>query len=114
MDDRQLLELAAKAAGYLPDGPFGKGILCLVGEHAFPFSPLSDDGDALRLSVKLQLSIGNEHISAGTAYCFRSDDDNCSFPEARSGSTGIEILDSDYAATRRAIVLAAAEIGKGM
>jgi len=114
MDDRQLLELAAKAAGYLPDGPFGRGILCLSGDHAFPFSPLSDDGDALRLAVKLGLTIANEHINSGVAYCYLGHDEDVEFPSVRSGENESNIVPSDYAATRRAIVLAAAEIGKGM
>ena len=55
--DRELLELAAKAAGLVPDGAFGKGLLVLDGERAYGFNPLSDDGDALRLAAKLKIDL---------------------------------------------------------
>lgn len=116
--DRELLELAAKAAGISP--------LCFdATRHAFKlgndrpefckrdWNPLTDDGDALRLAVKLQLVVYNDHLSSGCAYCTRGEDEV--FPEVESGTTSdSEVLPEDYAATRRAIVLAAAEVGKGM
>ena len=103
MTDRELLELAAKAAGYArfetPDNayfPNGRNEI---------WNPLTDDGDALRLAVKLCLSMdlfSNEILVGYTPNC--NDCDQV-----------VEEIDSDpYAATRRAIVRAAAEIGKGM
>lgn len=64
MTDRELLELAAKAAGLVPDGLFGNGLLVLDGERAKGFNPLSEDGDAFRLVALLGLDIefGNEHV----------------------------------------------------
>ena len=98
--DRELLENAAKAAGY--HWP-------LVWPNPSPvdvphdWNPLTDDGDALRLAVKLRLEMSwwKDAITVET--------DN------RKASSGILKLGGDpYAATRRAIVRAAAEIGKGM
>ncbi|QDX22559.1 hypothetical protein FP568_15720 [Pandoraea pnomenusa] len=132
MTDRELLELAAKAAGLTSltewsekirdhDSPhYGMPALheAGIGGQCFSWNPLLDDGDALRLAVKLQLTVANEHLSAGVAYCIRSKSDNGiaedTFPEVRSGNDESELIPDDYAATRRAIVRAAAEIGKGM
>ena len=51
--DRELLELAAKAAGYREAGinkPYTDGLLK-------NWNPLTDDGDALRLAVKLGIGV---------------------------------------------------------
>ena len=64
MTDRELLEAAAKAAGIVllraPDGSM-RNCTGLRPEHnilAAPFwNPLTDDGDALRLAVRLGLSV---------------------------------------------------------
>jgi hypothetical protein len=109
--DRELLELAAKAAGILPlpDGkeldaaPDGGLMICGGGEVKY-WNPLTDDGVALRLAVKLRLTImqlsSNEEVLVS------------------SYSGSIEAyefhLSDPCAATRRAIVRAAAEIGMGM
>lgn len=132
MTDRELLELAAKADGmnlgryadgwsWSNDGPRGAGVYKIdpnqspVGNPRFKFlfwNPLTDDGDALRLAVKLGLTVCNEHESAGAVYCTRAETEE--FPTVRSGNIGDPpgITEADYASTRRAIVLAAAEIGK--
>jgi hypothetical protein len=97
--DKELLELAAKAAG-VP-------LIERIGMHRDYFAddrtgnewnPLTDDGDALRLAVKLKLDI----VDAATYVTVWSlGNDDCD-----------EDYGSDpYAATRRAIVRAAAEIG---
>jgi len=100
-DDRELLEQAAKAAGIdarrLPD--------------AWPnrfdddlWNPLTDDGDALRLAVKLGLDVRTGlYTNTMVVDCFEIED-------------AIEVVyeDDPYAAIRRAIVIAAAEIGKDM
>lgn len=112
MTDRELLELAAKAAGLeiqrsRLDDPMCRDLLMNgdsprnAGQSAFPWNPLTDDGDALRLAVKLKLLI---HVTDYSAFARRADRAwlGC---EARLHG-GIE------AATRRAIVRAAAEIGK--
>ena len=97
MTDRELLELAAKAAGIEVIGPMGDdGLTLFNGKH---WNPLADDGDALRLAVKLRFEIdmGRGRI-------------------AIRQSVGIKILEDfnhdPHAATRRAIVRAAAEIGR--
>jgi hypothetical protein len=105
MTDKELLKLAAKAAGIntarclqFADGAFdwpGK-----VGR----WNPLTDDGDALRLVVKLKLQLQIVGMYDDETGCYDLGE--------------IEVFEkhgSDpYAATRSAIVRAAAEIGKGM
>ena len=104
MTERELLELAAKAAGFnlvwdfdeYMEGP------CTVDEDGFPnfWNPIDDDGDALRLAVKLELHITNANGHAWASTEFHD---------------ATEPYGSDRsAATRRAIVRAAAEIGKAM
>jgi hypothetical protein len=119
MTDSELLERAARAAGietaiiYDGDDERGWGPYVKTGKHQY-WRPLDDDGDALRLAVKLQLTIANEHINAGVAYCTRPlpggglEEDT--FPEVQSGTNESELIPEDYAATRRAIVLAAAAL----
>lgn len=101
MTDQELLELAAKAAGiqyhsYVDSELFGQGIN--IGDVDVPlWNPLDDGGDALRLAVKLRINIMN----------FTHD------IVAESTSWHVwEPRGNDDLATRRAIVRAAAEIGK--
>ena len=107
--DRELLELAAKAAGIdwfdEPALQAGKGLHMKSG----PFwNPLTDDGDALRLAVGLHLRVFPQEKCCYVESC----------PESLLGEPGVSELEmhgSDrYAATRRAIVRAAAAIGEGM
>lgn len=111
--DRELLELAAKAIGakYYADRDWPG--LCLSGEPdilpfyvnsrgsgAIEWNPLANDGDALRLAVKLhmQVSVTTESCRAET------------LPRL-----GVRVNDKDeLSATRRAIVRAAAAIGEAM
>ena len=102
MNDRELLELAAKASGELTSSWYGNdayfdGVLSR-------WNPLEDDGDALRLAVKLRMSVSS--WGAGAAAIV---DVNNLAPvvEPHYG-------DDPDRATRRAIVRAAAEIGKRM
>jgi hypothetical protein len=98
MADRELLELAAKAAGYkFSDLEFqGEHGLQLLGNPGQQnWNPLTDDGDALRLAVYLNLL---PHIAG----IIRAHD-------ARGELSGCM-----YADVRRAIVRAAAEIGRAM
>jgi hypothetical protein len=111
MEDRELLELAAKAVGHgvLVDisgricGSFNKS----AGSANNFGDPLGDDGDALRLAVKLDIHI--KRFSGSTS--------------AEEWTTSNRVEEHDHwsvnggdpmAATRRAIVRAAAEIGRGM
>jgi hypothetical protein len=105
MNDKELLELSAKAAGIEPlgkafemNGDFAG--FCMPARKVW--NPLTDDGDALRLAVKLRLELGFPK-----EYCVWS-----------FGTNGVVCTEDPsndpYAATRRAIVRAAAEIGRGM
>jgi len=118
MSDKELLEAAARAAGYpFDEGHFQAaerpgawwGWVYIDGSGDPPedsawtelWNPLTDDGDALRLAVKCNLDIELQ--------------EDCVF------ANGFEVQnyqlfewhkDDPYAATRRAIVRAAAEIGR--
>lgn len=110
--DRELLEMAAKAAGkeggylFRAGGSKGSGLpydiqgFQLVGGAMW--NPLTDDGDALRLAVKLDIQVwrrpsGVEGVHKGSVL---------TNPQTEP------LTPCPYAATRRAIVRAAAEIGK--
>lgn len=75
MDDRELLELAAKGAGIeIVWGYFGFGKEWLTRTNTgdlSPWRPLTDDGDAFRLAVTLRFSIhhdlGGRFVSARNA-----------------------------------------------
>ena len=114
--DRELLEMAAKAAGieYKPELSFPKegkpffGLWLVI--HGEPteltrrrWNPLIDDGDALRLAVKLGIALDRT-----TNRCWAWVN-GWSFPGVCE-----EFYKNDpYAATRRVIVRAAAAIGGG-
>lgn len=115
MNDRELLEMAARAAGYvvrwyedsLAYGPtFGievePGNPCGF-EH---WNPLADDGDALRLAVTLKMTVDVSLWSNEVQV--RAYKDNCGMHHVN------EEGQDHLAVTRRAIVRAAAEIGKAM
>ena len=109
MTDRELLELAAKAAGYDFEGhtKSGNGIYLIGVDH--PWRPLTDDGDALRLAVDLGMCVSHwpKHNPPDVMVGYSTGENH--------GANWIEDYgDNKYAATRRAIVRAAAEIGKAM
>lgn len=106
MTDKELLELAAKAAGIPLKPDFAERYDYYMADKLM-WNPLTDDGDALRLAVKLGLILGtyahyvtvdllspNDRIETITVWHSQTND--------------------PYAATRRAIVRAAAEIGRSM
>lgn len=101
MDDRELLELAAKAAKLdIWAWDEDKNLMVLDGWNGRDYwNPLTDDGDALRLAVKLKMMV---NVRAASVRVF---DENDIVTEESRGS-------DIYAATRRAIVRAAAEIGR--
>ena len=122
MTDRELLELAAKAAGIVgvwarTHQPYGdtwvEGIDC--GGPVY-WNPLAEDGDALRLAVKMGICIepypiyrpGKHSVIAKQ----RRPSDTLRVPNTTECLVPYE--DDPYAATRRAITRAAAEIGKAM
>ena len=108
MTDRELLENAAKAAG-LEFAKWDDELGAIYWPHRSPltschlWNPLTDDGDALRLAVKLGICFG-PNLDGDMAVAFGSDGRNIT--EEHGGDS--------YAATRRAIVRAAAEIGKAI
>ena len=106
MTDRELLEAAARAAGVVGEYVEKIRVTTDVGREVFTgirtgpetcWNPLTDDGDALRLAVALRLCFG-PNFDGDTAVAFGNDGRNITEP-----------YDADpYAATRRAIVRAAA------
>ena len=95
--DRELLELAAKAAGISKqwDGSLVDNL-----NPSKVWNPLTDDGDALRLAVKL-----------GIEFHMEGDEES----ECVWANEIFEWTDGDsIATTRRAIVRAAAAIGEAM
>lgn len=109
MDDRELLELAAKAGGIAGEYRAGLGICPpeLSQLHKFWWNPLTDDGDALRLAVKLCLRIWTD----GTGVVVESS----GYPaHSHEYELAINNAGDIYSATRRAIVRAAAEIERAM
>ena len=96
MTDRELLELAAKASNI----NYSIGFNVETGE---PWDPLTDDGDALRLAVKLGICID---------FNFADTLGEVSAAQILQPYQYESMTDDPYAATRRAIVRAAAEIGK--
>ncbi len=99
--DRELLELAAKAArvvGFWVDAGSN------VGSDSEPviWNPLTDDADALRLAVKADIDVVQMGDATRADYMIGIGFCTVDVPHG----------DDPYAATRRAIVRAAAEIGR--
>lgn len=107
MTDRELIEAAAKAAGYVvsPTGRTDGNFLVLTNNDGdFVWNPLTDDGDAFRLACKLGVTIDYEQDDRG------NEDAAWAYREGSRG-TVVAFGADRYAATRRAIVRAAAAIG---
>ena len=102
MNDRELLELAAKAIGGRITQWDNETTLHDVIPYPLEWNPLKFDGDALRLAVRLGMD-----VSFGLGGAIIGLD---------NGGHTVEELDSKdpYAATRRAIVRRAAEIGSAL
>ena len=108
LTDKELLKLAAKAAG-IELHQWVESCNEFMTTNSDGWNPLTNDGDALRLAVKLGLDV-----------CIDSRQENephthvIGFRDDLSATTidAIENHGDPDAATRRAIVRAAAEIGK--
>ena len=103
-NDRELLELAAKASGELTASWYGNdayfdGVLSR-------WNPLESDGDALRLAVKLRLTVSWDR--------FDDEDYATATPPRTHQGYDCMVSQDPYAATRRAITRAAAAIGEAM
>ena len=112
MNDRELLELAAKAAGIkIRWQSYGNYfVICDIDDEGIEavWNPILDDGDALRLAIKLNMGISIPVMAAKYARV-----DVITF--RNSGVNVIEACKDDpCAATRLAIVRAAAEIGRNL
>ena len=99
--DKELLEIAAKAVGYV----FFEDTLIneRTGFEYNGWNPLEDDGDAFRLAVQLEMLVDVvNRVVAGynSDICIDIDSE--------------EQEEDSCKAVRKAIVRAAAEIGKGM
>lgn len=112
MTDKEMIELAAKAAGlpsrwwrYVENEAIQGGLRTGLWSDVFEelWNPLTDDGDALQLAVKLEMVVDTmERVIVGSSpsVCVEIDfDEQSACPES---------------AVRRAIVRAAAEVGKEM
>lgn len=104
--DRELLELAAKAAGHTVKGWVNDRLIgwdAITGNEFTEWNPLENDGDAFRLMVACQISVtpccGSTYIDAGGQLDFSH-----IHGENETANSG----------ARRAIVMMAAEIGRGM
>ncbi|WP_186113893.1 hypothetical protein [Burkholderia gladioli] len=119
MNDRELLELAAKAAGK-PDLVFNEGrtnayyagsLIYMTGKTSHqPWNPLNDDGDALRLAVKLRLDIEHGSELDNDRYVYVSRNGIELVRDAVGCWEDIEEETHRADATRHAITRAAAEI----
>lgn len=105
MKDRELLEMAARAAGIEAQYSDNCGDFSIgkpYSREEVIWNPLTDDGDALRLAAVLEVEVSLGQCG-GIVY------------KRRPMKESIEEISEDYmAAIRLAIVRAAAEIGKEM
>jgi hypothetical protein len=122
MTDRELLELAAKAywGDEIGDTCFpewsesDQAISYTCGDQDYRgcdvvriWNPLEDDGDAFRLFVTLRMAVEFADCTATLSSAFAVSDDGEGFSE--------DVIEGDAnAAMRRAIVRAAAEVGRRM
>ena len=117
-DTREILQLAAKAAGYVivdfhDDGAWVHKVGAIKNSDGefpiFLWRPRVDDGDALRLAVAFHIDFYEGNDEGPTAYAgyFVRGDIRQKFVTVPHGT-------DPYAATRLAITKAAAEIGRAM
>lgn len=106
MSDRELLEAAAKAAGMSDSLVWWElaGCFQVLGDTpAKLWNPLADDGDALRLAVKLNLTC---------RFYFGNTCAQATVPGIPSAYVDVQNTADPMAGARRAITRAAAEIGR--
>ena len=103
MTDKELLMLAAKAADIKVKGFYeDEDTLAIKPGPGMPtarWNPLTNDGDALRLAVRCAQLFGFYRFLRAWLVAMATENGNPADP---------------YAATRRAIVRAAAELGRSM
>lgn len=111
--DLERLKFAAKAAGLNvdfedytdPAGWFANGYHPETGDVMHWWNPLRSDGDAMRMAADLRLKVlPGKHRG-----------DGCTVETQRAGIAGVTAFyDDKFEQMRRAIVGAAAEIGRAM
>ncbi|MDB5777590.1 MAG: hypothetical protein JWP38_3723 [Herbaspirillum sp.] len=120
MSDRELIERAARAAGLKHLTEWSDKITDWDSQHhgrpalhsngpggqCNSWNPLNDDGDALRLAVKLDIIVRQKFAMVTAEYPWVDEELN----NRKALCEGV--LDDRYAATRRAIVRAASAIAK--
>jgi hypothetical protein len=114
--DRELLELAAKAAGWYCPAPDALAIpedvpvnFTLFGKN---WNPLTDDGDALRLFTRMPFC--KLYVSEIGCTVLLPPSPPGAGPDLRCDEYADEHGGDLQSATRRAIVRAAAELGRSM
>jgi hypothetical protein len=111
MTDRELLEAAAEAAGFV-SYDHENSLATDMWSRGYRWNPLTDDGDALRLAVKCGISVLQFPACIGTGWPQNG------LPARLIGFDppyeDISSGQAKLAATRRAITRAAAAIGKEM
>ena len=115
MIERELLENAAKAAGIdLADAEWHTDGFYWMPLGTRFWNPLTDDGDALRLAVKLKMDVDQGEIgtSDGTTAAVVHYRRMLKSGQLVWNSCAEPSKDNPLAATRRAIVRSAAEIGR--
>lgn len=105
MNDRELLDLAARGAGidvtFRGDEPYGRWKRTR-GSGVMYWDPLGNDGDALRLAILLNMEL-------------RATDDRCTCKVPNvTPLQDVFVSGNPTLAVRRAIVMTAAAIGKEM
>lgn len=110
MNDREMLELGAKAAGFQWNPTISGSALygCFetdVNQTTYAWNPFADDGDALQLAAQLEIDITYKAFGEDEVLVSASDDRFLGWFTVPYGNDKL-------AATRRAIMRAAAEIGK--
>ena len=118
MTDRELLELAAKAAGYQyikPVEDYDGSLVLEVGStnpmRTYTWNPLKDRAQALELAVQLHISVQFIWDGENDQYDTVAASRGAAYACEQIGITMYNEFDSN-AATCLAIVRAAAEIGK--
>lgn len=101
MEDRELLEMAAKACSLETWTDIDGNIYC--GDPERRWNPLNDDADAFRIVSNLQLTVQFGNVVIGRVVQVSWDDNDC-----------MQFVEDDAAMPRRAIVRAAAQIGRSM
>ena len=111
MSDKELLELAAKATWYVyresPEWHNTGAPQIWDGKDWIDWNPLIDDGDALRLAVKLKIELLHSHANESPLWVSAVVKNTTAH-----GAQNYLNEDQCIAATRHAIVRAAAAIGK--